>query len=133
MSRHQICAAHATLGRDLQTGSRHRFSCPTPKPGRDFIFPGRDLLELHLCRDIVFMSRPSSSPESDFQVMTPKSMLRPPTLPPMSRHQIHVATPFLPNQSRPGHDFIFWSRPHANQTRSYPAQPGRDTHFWSRP
>ena len=52
----------ATLGRDLQTGSRHHFSCPAPKQGRDFIHPGRDLLELHLCRDIVPMSRPRSCP-----------------------------------------------------------------------
>ena len=52
-----------TPGRDLQMGPRHRFSCPAPKPGRDFIFfPGRDLLELHLCRDIVSMSRPRSCP-----------------------------------------------------------------------
>ena len=60
--------AQSTPGRDLQTGSRHRFSCSAPKPGRDFIFPSRDLLELHLCRDIVSMSR----------------------------HCFHVATSFLP-------------------------------------
>ena len=45
--------AQTTPGRDLQTGLQHRFSCPAPKSGRDFIFPGCDLLELHLCRDIV--------------------------------------------------------------------------------
>ena len=39
--------------------------------------PCRDLLETNLCRDINFMSRPH-------------------ILPPMSRHQIHVATPFMP-------------------------------------
>ena len=31
-------------------------------------------------------------------------MLRPPTLSPMSRHQIHVATPFLPTVGFPGRD-----------------------------
>ena len=59
------------------------------------------------CRDTVSAhSGPSSSQHQ-------KSMSRPPTLPPMSRHHIHVATPFLPTQSRPGRDFTSWSRPHA--------------------
>ena len=48
---------------------------------------GRDLLETNLCRDIDFMSRPRSCPQWDFQVATPKSRSRPPTLLPMSRLQ----------------------------------------------
>ena len=48
---------------------------------------GRDLLETNLCRDIDFMSRPRSCPQWDFQVATPKSRSRPPTLLPMSRPQ----------------------------------------------
>ena len=42
--------------RDIKSVSRHRFSCPVPKPGRDVLFPSRDLLKLRLCRDIVSMS-----------------------------------------------------------------------------
>ena len=47
--------------------------------------PCRDLLETNPCRDI-------------------KSMSRPPTLSPMSQHQIHVATPFLLTVGFPGRD-----------------------------
>ena len=59
------------------------------------------------------MSRPHFCQEWDFQIATPKSMSRPPILPPMSRppilppmsrHQIHVATPFLPTMGFPGRD-----------------------------
>ena len=57
------------------------------------------LLTTNLCRDIKFMSRPRSCQQWDFQVVTPKSMSRPPTLSPMSRHQIHVTTPFLLNRT----------------------------------
>ena len=79
MSRHQGSQNHVATSnrcrdttqttpcRDIKSVSRHRFSCPVPKPGRDVLFPGRDLLKLRLCRDIVSMSRP-------------------PTLSPMSRH-----------------------------------------------
>ena len=129
-----------------QTGrprSRHRFQVATSKRGRDTVPPAQPqarsrhqnqvvtLLETNLCRDIKFMSRPRSCSQWDFQVATPKSMSRPPTLSPMSRHLIHVAMPFLPNKRRPGRDFTSWSHLTSNQTRSYPAQPGRDTHFWS--
>ena len=79
MSRHQGSQNHVATSnqcrdttqttpcRDIKSVSRHRFSCPVPKPGRDVLFPGHDLLKFPLCRDIVSMSRP-------------------PTLPPMSRH-----------------------------------------------
>ena len=106
----------ADPGGDSKAGSRHRFPLPNPqaksrlpfqvatswttKPGRDTnpmsrhqfptgqvatSVPCHDLLKTNLCRDI-------------------KSMSRPPTLSLMSRHQIHVATPFLPTVGFPGCD-----------------------------
>ena len=58
-----------SLCRDIKFMSRRQF--PTSQVTTSV--PCRDLLETNLCRDIVSMSRP-------------------PTLSPMSRHQIHVAT-----------------------------------------
>ena len=118
-------------------------------PGRDTKTRSRPSWRLH-CLDINFMSRPRFRPQWDFQVATPKSISRPPTLPPMSRHQIHVATPFPPSQSRPGCDATSWSRPHAapqgflhvatkaNQSQPQPNQVatsnlGRDLKPGSRP
>ena len=63
------------------------------------------------CRDLV----PAHS--EIFKSRRQQSRSRPPTLLPMSRHQIHVATPFLPNQSRPGRDFTSLSRPHAQPSQ----------------
>ena len=96
MSRHQSVSRHHSS----HSRSRHQNQVAI-------------LLKDTLCRDINFMSRPRFRPQWDFQVATPKSMSRPPTPPPMSRHQLHVATPFPPSQSRPGRDATSWSRPHA--------------------
>ena len=84
--------------------SRHQISVATPmtlnrRPRSRHQKPGRDLLETTLCRDINFMSRHRFCPQWNFQVATPKSMSRPLTQSPMSRHQIHVATPFLPTKT----------------------------------
>ena len=131
MSRHQIDVATPLSPLQVATsemGSRHQTNTIQPEPCRDIKSVSRHhpgisrsrhqnqvatLLEATLCRDIKFMSRHCFCPQWAFQVATPKSMSRPPILPPMSRHQIHVATPFPPNQSRPGRDTTSWSRPHA--------------------
>ena len=67
------------------------------RPGRDVNSMLRPPFQPTLCRDIDFM-------------------LRPPILQPLSRHQIYVATPFLPSL-KPGWD---------TRTRSRP--PGRPTY-----
>ena len=61
----------ATPGRDLKTGSRHRFSSPAPSL---VATPNQvaTLLETNLCRDINFMSRHRFCPQWAFQVATPK-------------------------------------------------------------
>ena len=74
---------HCRPCRDIKSMSRLQF--PTGQVATSV--PCRDLLETNLCCDIIFMSRPHSSPQWDFQVATPKSMSRPPLLPPMSRPQ----------------------------------------------
>ena len=145
-SRHQNQVATSwttNLCRDIKFMSRPQF--PTGQVATSV--PCRDLLETNLCRDINFMSRHRFCPKWAFQVATPKSMSRPPTLSPMSRHQIHVATPFLLNKNRPGRDFTSLSRPHLLPPTSRPQndvatssrlsrlptlspfQPGRDVHF----
>ena len=95
VSRHR--SAHS--GRDTRTRSR-----PPGRPSlcRDIKFmlrpqfptglvatsvPCRDLLETNLCHDINLMSQHRFCPQWAFQVATPKSMSRPPTLSPMSRHR----------------------------------------------
>ena len=98
---------HCRTCRDIKFMSRLQF--PTGQVATSVSC--RDLLETNLCRDINFMSRHRFCPQWAFQVATPKSMSRPPTLSPMSRHQIHVATPFLLNKKRPGRDFTSLSRP----------------------
>ena len=103
MSRHQIGVATPFLlskpkpGRDTRTRSRPSWRLPyvaTSISCRDFVsqqarsrhqFHVTTSWRLNLCRDI-------------------KSMWRPPTLSPMSRHQIHVVTPFLPTVGFPGLD-----------------------------
>ena len=96
-----------------RTMSRHQIGVSTPlrpiqvattKRGRNTVSPAQPqarlrhqnqvatLLETNLCRDINFMSRPRFCPKWDFQVATPKSRSRPPTLLPMSRPQNDVAT-----------------------------------------
>ena len=78
----------ATPGRDLKTGSRHRFSSPAPS---QVATPNQvtTLLEANLCRDINFMSRHRFCPQWAFQVATPK---------------IQVTTSLLPSQNSPGRD-----------------------------
>ena len=103
MSRHQI-------------GVATPFLLPSPKPGRDTRTRSRPSWRLPYvatsisCRDFVFQQARS---RRQFHVATSwrlnlcrdiKSMSRPPTLSPMSRHQIHVATPFLPIVGFPGRD-----------------------------
>ena len=131
MSRHQISVATPLSPLQVATSKRGRDTVSPAQPpshvatsnrcrdttraypGRDTKIRSRPLWRLpyvatsNSCRDTVSAhSGPSRSRHQN-------SMSRPPTLPPMSRHHIHVATPFLPNQSRPGRDFISWSRPHA--------------------
>ena len=111
MSRHQGSQNHVATSnrccdttqnapsRNLKTGSRHQTSSMQPEPCRDIksvsrhhpgLFRSRHqnhvatLLEATLCRDIKFMSQHRFCPQWAFQVATPKSMSRPPTLPPMS-------------------------------------------------
>ena len=131
MSRHEIGVA--TPLSPLQVA--------TSKQGRDTISPAqppshvatsnrcRDTTQAYPGSDTKTRSRPSwrlpyvatsnscrdtaSSHSGLSKSRHQKSRSRPPSLPPMSRHPIHVATSFLPNQSRPGHDFTSWSRPHA--------------------
>ena len=92
MSRHQIGVAtplrplqvaNSKRGRDLKTGSRHRFSCPAPS---QVATPNQiaTLLETNLCRDIDFMSRPRFFPQWISKSRHQKSRSRPPPLPPMS-------------------------------------------------
>ena len=103
MSRHQISVATP-------------FLLPCPKPGRDTRTRSRPSWRLPYvatsisCHD--FVSQQARS-RSQFHVATSwrlnlchdiKSMSRPPTLSPMSRHQIHVATPFLPKVGFPSRD-----------------------------
>ena len=103
MSRHQISLATPFLlpspkpGRGTRTRSRPSWRLPyvaTSISCRNFVsqqarsrrqFYVATSWRLNLCRDI-------------------KSMSRPPTLSPMSRHQIHVVTPFLPTVGFPGRD-----------------------------
>ena len=90
--------------------SRHRFHVATSFlptvgfPGRDTTNPGRDLPHCHPCRDLkndVATSNPTSQiTTSNFQVATPKGH-------PTSLPQIHVVTPFLPNQNKRGRDTKF--------------------------
>ena len=92
-SRHQNQVAtllETPLCRNINFMSRLRF--PTSQVATSFLC--RDLLETNLCRDINFMSRPRFCPQWDFQVATPNSRSRPPTLLPMSRPQLSSA-PFL--------------------------------------
>ena len=84
----------ATPGRDLKTGSRHRFSNPAPS---QVATPNQvtTLLETNLCRDINFMSRHRFNPQWAFQVATPT---------------IQVATSLLPSQNSLGRDLKMGSR-----------------------
>ena len=92
--------------RDIKSVPRHCFSCPAPSQVATAELVAT-LLETPLCRDINFMSR-LRFPTGQFATSVPcrdiKSMSRPLTLSPMSRHQIHVATPFLPTVGFPGRD-----------------------------
>ena len=128
--------------------SRHQFHVaasflPTVGfPGRDTTNPGRDLLHCHRCRDLkndVTASNPTCQiTTSNFHVATPKGH-------PTSRYQIHVATPFSPNQNKRGRDLKTRSRhqihsvllrrqnPRSPSLRPTATQPGRDTTSWSRP
>ena len=141
MSRHRFHVATSHTA----PMSRHQIHVATSIPNR----PGRDLLETNLCRDIIFMSRPHSSPQWDFQVATPKSMSRPPILPLMSRtqndvatststqpHLCYVATPCrdLPC-CHPCRDLKMMSRHQFQLAKLRPTatQPGRDATSWSRP
>ena len=90
----------STSGRDLKTGSRHRFSCPassqvaTLEPGRDP--PGDSPMSRHQFHVATsFPNRPGRDVSS---------MSRPPGDQPMSQHQFHVATSFLPTVGFPGRD-----------------------------
>ena len=89
--------------RDPKPWSRHQTTTRQPEPYRD----------INRCRDTVSPTQPQARLRHQYQVATLletnlcrdiKSMSRPPTLSPMSRHQIHVATPFLPTVGFPGRD-----------------------------
>ena len=99
-----------------QNGVATPFFLPSLKPGRDTRTRSRPSWRLPYvvtsisCRD--FVSQQARS-RRQFHVATSwrlnlcrdiKSMSRPPTLSPMSRHQIHVATPFMPTVGFPGRD-----------------------------
>ena len=103
---------------------------------------GRDLPHCHPCHDLkndVVTSNPTGQiTTSNFQVATPKGH-------PTSRPQIHVATPFSPNQNKRGCDLKTRSRhqihsvllrrqnPRSPSLRPTATQPGRDATSWSRP
>ena len=106
-SRHPMTTRQPESCRDIKSVLRHHlghsrsrpqngvatpFLLPSPKAGRDTETRSRPLLETNLCRDINFMSQPCFCPQWDFQVATPNSRSRPPTLLPMSRPQNDVAT-----------------------------------------
>ena len=100
MSRHQGSQNH------VATSNRCRdiVSPGQPKPGRDIKTRSRPswrrtyVATSISCRDLI--SAHIGISRSRHQ----NSRSRPPPQPPMLRHQIHVATPFLPNKSRPGRD-----------------------------
>ena len=94
------------------------------------------------------MSRPqndvaTSNPTS--QVTTSNSQIATPKGHPTSRPQIHVATPFLPNQNKRGRDLNTRSRhqihsvllrrqnPRSPNLRPTVTQSGRDATSWLRP
>ena len=102
-------------GRDLpgdEPMSRHQFHVATSFlptvgfPGRDTKILGRDLSHSRSCRDIKSMSRRHFCPTKAHKVATPLPVTTSAChdLQTRSRHQIHVATPFLPNKSTQGRD-----------------------------
>ena len=94
MSRHQIGVATPPRPLHVTTSNRCRdiVSPAQPKPGRDIKTRSRPswrrtyVATSISCRDLV-------------SAHNGISRSRPPLQPLMSRHQIHVATPFLPNKS----------------------------------
>ena len=95
--------------RDIKSVSRHHLGLSRSRPFWRLPYVATS----NSCRNTVFAhSGLSRSRHQKSRSRHQKSRSRPPTLPPMSRHHIHVATPFLPNQSRPGSDFTSSSRPH---------------------
>ena len=80
---------------------------------------GRDTNFHKACRTMSRYQTGVATPPMPIQVETPKPGLDPPGDYPMSRHQIHVTTPFLPTVGFPGRDT---KNPGRNLLHCYPCR-----------
>ena len=137
---------HANPCRDLKSWSRLRFPLPSPKPGRDFIFLGRDLLDdqaklrhqPHVATSLPALSHKSGCDlKNGVATSVPNrtgrdvdSMSRPPF---QSNQNNEVATTKRGRDTKSPVSSCDAKIPKSPSLRPTATQPGHDTTSWSRP